>query len=63
MVITAYDRAAPKGVGNVKAAGNYAADLEPATRAKEAGYTIALYLDPGKKGLRSRRPAYIAPSP
>ena len=40
-----YDRAAPRGVGNVKVAGNYAADLLPNMEAKKAGFPIALYLD------------------
>merc|ERR1719198_458702 len=40
-----YDRAAPSGVGHVKCAGNYAADVMPAKKATEAGYEIALYLD------------------
>lgn len=40
-----FDRAAPRGVGNVKVAGNYAADLLPQTRSKQAGYPINLYLD------------------
>ena len=44
-VIEDFDRAAPRGVGNVKAAGNYAADLMPAAEAAEAGYSIGLYLD------------------
>jgi branched-chain amino acid aminotransferase len=38
-------RAAPGGVGNVKAAGNYAAGLRATTAAKEAGYAEVLYLD------------------
>ena len=45
LVIDEYDRAAPKGTGNVKVGGNYAADLVPATLAKESGFPIALYLD------------------
>lgn len=40
-----YDRAAPLGCGDVKAAGNYAADLESMHKAKHAGYPISLYLD------------------
>jgi branched-chain amino acid aminotransferase len=40
-----YDRAAPKGVGNIKAAGNYAAGLKGDLEGKEKGYTICLYLD------------------
>lgn len=45
MVIEDYDRAAPKGVGAVKVAGNYAADMMPNMMAKQAGYPIGLYLD------------------
>jgi branched-chain amino acid aminotransferase len=45
VVVEGYDRAAPRGVGNVKVAGNYAADLLPNTQAKHDGYPIALYLD------------------
>lgn len=40
------DRAAPNGVGNVKAAGNYAADMVPAAKKKKLGFPIGLYLDP-----------------
>ena len=45
MVVNGYDRAAPNGVGHVKVAGNYAASLEPASVAKQAGFPINLYLD------------------
>jgi len=44
-VMTAYDRAAPKGTGDVKAGGNYAADLLPLKTAKAQGYGTTLYLD------------------
>ncbi|KAK4530410.1 hypothetical protein CCYA_CCYA04G1267 [Cyanidiococcus yangmingshanensis] len=44
-ISTEYDRAAPRGVGHVKVAGNYAADLKPSMEAKERGYPINLYLD------------------
>jgi len=40
-----YDRAAPLGSGDCKAAGNYAADLESMLVAKKQGYAISLYLD------------------
>lgn len=40
-----YDRAAPLGCGDCKAAGNYAADLESMYRAKQRGFPISLYLD------------------
>jgi branched-chain amino acid aminotransferase len=45
IVVSEYDRAAPRGVGNAKVAGNYAADLLPNTLSKKAGYPISLYLD------------------
>lgn len=45
LVIDDYDRAAPRGMGAVKAAGNYAADTLPAHEAKERGFPIGLYLD------------------
>ena len=45
VVVDDYDRAAPRGVGNVKVAGNYAADLLPNTEFKKKGFPIALYLD------------------
>jgi len=44
-VVEGYDRAAPQGVGHVKVAGNYAADLLPNQLNKKAGYPISLYLD------------------
>jgi branched-chain amino acid aminotransferase len=44
-----YDRAAPRGCGDCKAAGNYAADLESMHKAKHAGYPISLYLDASKQ--------------
>tara|TARA_B100000749_G_scaffold280707_1_gene278194 strand:+ start:126837 stop:127859 length:1023 start_codon:yes stop_codon:yes gene_type:complete len=40
-----YDRAAPKGMGHVKAAGNYAAGLLPTKLAKSNGFDMVLYLD------------------
>ncbi len=40
-----YDRAAPHGVGNVKAAGNYASGMMGDFSGKTAGYPISLYLD------------------
>lgn len=44
-LITDFDRAAPRGVGAAKVAGNYAADLLPNAQAKEMGFPIGLYLD------------------
>jgi len=45
VIVEGYDRAAKFGVGNVKVAGNYAADMLPNYLNKEAGYPISLYLD------------------
>lgn len=44
-VVEEYDRAAPKGVGAAKVAGNYAADLLPNMESKNKGFPISLYLD------------------
>jgi len=44
-VIQHYDRAAPSGVGSVKCAGNYAADMMPSSEHKKRGFPIGLYLD------------------
>lgn len=44
-VIEEYDRAAPHGVGNIKCAGNYAADVKPSSEAAAKGFPISLYLD------------------
>lgn len=40
-----YDRAAPHGIGHIKAAANYAASLYAHVEAKKAGYPVELYLD------------------
>lgn len=40
-----YDRAAPRGLGNIKAGGNYATALKPDMEAKKKGFPISLYLD------------------
>lgn len=45
LMIEKYDRAAPRGVGAVKVAGNYAADLLPNMEGKKKGFPIGLYLD------------------
>jgi len=45
LIITDFDRAAPRGVGNVKVAGNYAADMLPNMQSKKKGFPIGLYLD------------------
>ena len=48
-VMEDFDRAAPRGVGSVKLAGNYAPDLKPNMDAKEEGYPIGLYLDAAER--------------
>jgi branched-chain amino acid aminotransferase len=45
LIVQDFDRAAPLGVGSVKVAGNYAADLLPNMLSKKKGYPIGLYLD------------------
>jgi branched-chain amino acid aminotransferase len=40
-----YHRAAPKGIGNIKAIGNYSASLYPLSQAKDEGYDEVVYLD------------------
>ncbi len=46
MIERNYDRAAPHGTGNIKAAGNYAASLLPSKLAKQEHCPISLFLDP-----------------
>ncbi|MDB5106090.1 MAG: Branched-chain amino acid aminotransferase [Fibrobacteres bacterium] len=46
IVLEDYDRAAPKGTGRAKMAGNYAASLKPGQVAKKMGYPIVLFSDP-----------------
>ena len=48
-MISDYDRAAPRGTGHIKAAGNYAASLYPSKVAKEHHCQVALFLDPGSR--------------
>jgi branched-chain amino acid aminotransferase len=42
-----YDRTAPLGVGNIKAAGNYAAAMLGDLEGKKKGFPVCLYLDAG----------------
>ncbi len=49
MVQDKYDRAAPRGLGKIKAAANYAAGLLGYLEAKKLGFTISLYLDAGTR--------------
>ena len=48
-VFREYDRAAPCGTGRWKVGGNYAAGMGATARAKAAGYSAALFLDPKEK--------------
>jgi len=43
------DRAAPNGVGHVKASGNYGSDIRVSIDARADGYATVLYLDPKEK--------------
>jgi branched-chain amino acid aminotransferase len=45
LIVDDYDRAAPQGMGDVKVGGNYAASLYAHESAKQAGYSVELYLD------------------
>jgi branched-chain amino acid aminotransferase len=49
LVNDAFDRAAPLGSGDCKAAGNYAADLQSMVEAKKQGFPISLYLDAAER--------------
>ncbi|KAM0752824.1 branched-chain amino acid aminotransferase II [Meredithblackwellia eburnea MCA 4105] len=44
-ILETFDRAAPKGVGHAKLAGNYAPTFKHAAAAKKAGFPITLHLD------------------
>ena len=45
MICEDYDRAAPAGTGSYKVGGNYAASLEPNSKAKAKGFADMIYLD------------------
>ena len=47
--VSDYDRAAPRGTGNVKAGLNYAMSLYPTVLARQAGFAENLYLDPATR--------------
>ncbi|MBR0163686.1 MAG: branched-chain amino acid aminotransferase [Lachnospiraceae bacterium] len=49
--VSDYDRAAPHGLGNIKAGANYAAALFMIENAHEEGYAENLYLDPATHTL------------
>ncbi len=44
-----YDRAAPRGTGDIKAGLNYAMSLHPTMEAHRAGYAENIYLDPATR--------------
>ncbi len=46
-----YHRAAPKGIGNAKAIGNYSASLFPLAQAKEQGFDEVIYLNARNESL------------
>jgi branched-chain amino acid aminotransferase len=46
VMVSEFDRAAPRGTGHVKAGGNYASSFNPGAEAKAKGFADALYLDP-----------------
>jgi len=46
LVMLDYDRAAPKGTGRAKTAGNYAGSLLPGLIGKQKGFPIILFADP-----------------
>lgn len=49
LITREFDRAAPLGTGHIKIGGNYAASLRSLQKAKEKGYSTALYLDAKEK--------------
>ncbi|MBC8323004.1 MAG: branched-chain amino acid aminotransferase [Candidatus Marinimicrobia bacterium] len=46
-----FHRAAPKGIGNAKAIGNYSASLYPSSLAKKTGFDEVIYLNAGNEQL------------
>ena len=75
LIIGDFGRAAPRGVGNVKVAGNYAADLLPNMLSKKKGFPIGLYLDARTRstveefstsnfvGIENGAKKYVTPNP
>ncbi len=51
IITTKFHRAAPKGIGNAKAIGNYSASLLPVKEAKKRGYDEVIYLDAANNKL------------
>ena len=50
-VTNKFHRAAPRGIGNAKAIGNYSASLYPRQLAKEGGFDEVIYLNAGNENL------------
>ena len=48
-IMREFDRVAPKGTGQWKVGGNYAASLSAGEKAHKLGYSAVLYLDPREK--------------
>ena len=46
-----YHRAAPMGIGNAKAIGNYSASLLPLTKAKESGFDDVIFLNASNENM------------
>jgi len=51
IITTEFHRAAPKGIGNAKAIGNYSASLFPVREAKKRGFDEVIYLDASNDSL------------
>ncbi len=51
IITTEFHRAAPKGIGDAKAIGNYSASLFPVREAKKRGYDEVIYLDASNDSL------------
>ncbi|MCP4296211.1 MAG: branched-chain amino acid aminotransferase [Proteobacteria bacterium] len=49
LAVTDIDRAAPKGIGHIKAGSNYAGGLMATQKAQDLGASEALYLDAGER--------------
>jgi len=50
-ITSQFHRAAPKGIGNIKAIGNYSASLYPLTEAKKEGFDEVIYLDAAREEI------------
>ncbi|KAJ8612381.1 hypothetical protein CTAYLR_007951 [Chrysophaeum taylorii] len=73
LVVDSNDRAAPQGVGHVKASGNYGSDIKVSITARADGFSSVLYLDPKEKayveefsvsnfiGIKYDGPTFVTP--